>query len=131
MPLLVKALFQWNECSKNVDISVVSNFLATFFEFFPRYREILPSTIYMPNFRSIGPFKQKLQRGAESAPPNSPPGILVGEYFLNPKLEHSRSNFVFDVRYDFIFGMLYSYLRQSNESPQKVRNKIFLGYITW
>ena len=39
---------------KNADISVLSNFLAT---------KILPSTIYMPNFRSIGPFKQKLQRG--------------------------------------------------------------------
>ena len=54
---------------KNADISVLSNFLAIFLEVFYRYREILPSTIYMANFRSIGPFKQKLQRGAESAPP--------------------------------------------------------------
>ena len=54
---------------KNTDVSVLSNFLAIFFEFFSRYLEILPSTIYMQNFRSIGPFKQKLQRGAESAPP--------------------------------------------------------------
>ena len=37
--------------------------LQIFFEFFSRYREILLSTIYMPNFRSIGPFKEKLQRG--------------------------------------------------------------------
>ena len=48
---------------KNADISVLSNFLAIFFEFFSLYQEILPSTIYMPNFRSIGPFKQKLQTG--------------------------------------------------------------------
>ena len=40
---------------KNADISVLSNFLAISFEFFSRYQEILPSTIYMPNFRSIGP----------------------------------------------------------------------------
>ena len=46
---------------KNADISVLNNFLAIFFEFCSLYREILPSTIYMPNFRSIGPFKQKLQ----------------------------------------------------------------------
>ena len=42
-----------------------------FFQFFSRYREILPSTIYMPNFRSFRPFKQKLERGAESALPRS------------------------------------------------------------
>ena len=48
---------------RNADISILSNFLAVFFNFFSRYREILPSTIYMPNFRSVGPFKQKLQRG--------------------------------------------------------------------
>ena len=61
MAFLVKALFRWNECSKNTDISILSNFLAVFFEFFSRYREILPITIYIPNFRSIGPFKQELQ----------------------------------------------------------------------
>ena len=63
MAFLVKALFRWNEYSKNADISVLSNFLAILFEFFSPCREILPSTICMPNFRSIGPFKQKLQRG--------------------------------------------------------------------
>ena len=31
MAFLVKALFRWNECSKNADISVLSNFLAIFF----------------------------------------------------------------------------------------------------
>ena len=61
MAFLVKALFRWNECSKNTDISVLSNFLAIVFEFFSLYREILPSTIYMPNVRSIGLFKQILQ----------------------------------------------------------------------
>ena len=39
------------------------------FSNFSRYRAILPNFIYMPNFRSIGPFKQKLQMGTESALP--------------------------------------------------------------
>ena len=34
-----------------------------FFKFLSRYREIVPFTIYMPNLRSIGPSKQKLQGG--------------------------------------------------------------------
>ena len=63
MAFLVKALFRWNEYSKNADISVLSNFLAIFFQFFSPYQEILSSTICMPNFRSIGPLKHKLQRG--------------------------------------------------------------------
>ena len=63
MAFLVKALFPWNECSKNADISVLSNFLAIFFGIFSLYRETLPCTIHMPNFRSFLPFKQKLQRG--------------------------------------------------------------------
>ena len=62
MAFLVKALFRLNAL-KNADISTLSNFLAAFFEFCSRYREILPSVIYMPNFRSIGPFKEELQRG--------------------------------------------------------------------
>ena len=45
--------------------------MAIFSDFSP-YREILPSTIHMPNFRSIGPFRKKLQRRAESAPPPLP-----------------------------------------------------------
>ena len=69
MAFLVKALFRWNECSKNADISVLSNFPPFFFKYFAQYREILPSAIYMPNFRSIGPFKQKLQRGQNLPPP--------------------------------------------------------------
>ena len=75
MAFLVKAPFRWNECSKNVDISVLSNFLAILFEFFSRYREILPSTIYMPNFRLIGPFKQELQREDRICP--LPPAIPI------------------------------------------------------
>ena len=61
MAFLVKALFWWNECSKIADISILSNFLAIFSKCFSWYREILPRTIYMPNFKSIGPSKQKLQ----------------------------------------------------------------------
>ena len=55
MAFLVKAMFLWNES------------LATFLQFFvfSVYREILRNTIYMPSFRSIGPFKQKLQGGGE------------------------------------------------------------------
>ena len=62
MAFVVKALFRWNQSLKNADIIVLRNVLAIFSEFFSRYREILPSTIYMPNFRSIGTFKEKLRR---------------------------------------------------------------------
>ena len=87
MAFLVKALFRWNEYSKNGDISVLSNFLAIFFELFSPHREILPSTICMPNFRSIGPFKQKLQRGGRICPlPTIPickkPGLFRVNCFL-------------------------------------------------
>ena len=34
MAFLVKALFRWTECSKNADISVLSNFLTIFVNFF-------------------------------------------------------------------------------------------------
>ena len=53
--------------AKNADISILSNFL-TIFSIFSRYREILPSTIYMPNFGSIGPFEQKLRGGGRICP---------------------------------------------------------------
>ena len=35
MAFLVKALFTWNECSKNVDVSIFSNFLTIFPNCFP------------------------------------------------------------------------------------------------
>ena len=34
MAFLVKALFRWNKCPKNADISVLSNFLSFFLNFF-------------------------------------------------------------------------------------------------
>ena len=81
MAFLVKALFRWNKCSENDDIKLLSNFLAIFFKFFSQYREILPNFIYMPNFRSIGPFKQKLQRlvriSLSPPPPPPPPAIPI------------------------------------------------------
>ena len=58
---------------KHADIRDLSNFLAFFIQIFSRYQEILRNTIYIPNFRSIGQSEQKLQRGAESAPPLSIP----------------------------------------------------------
>ena len=60
MTVLVKALFSWNECGYQHFEHIVSNF-SIFFQ----YREILPNTIYMPNFKSIGSFKQKLQSGGK------------------------------------------------------------------
>ena len=39
MAFLKKALFSWNECSKNVDISILSNFLNFFPIFFPIERK--------------------------------------------------------------------------------------------
>ena len=47
---------------KNAGYQRFDQLPGNFFRIFFRCREILPSTIYMPNFRSIGPFKQKLQR---------------------------------------------------------------------
>ena len=38
-------------------------FWAVVFQLFSRYREIFPNAIYLPSFRSIGPFEQKLQKG--------------------------------------------------------------------
>ena len=76
MAFLVKALFRWNKSSKNGDISILSNFLAIFSDFSP-YREILPCTIYMSNFRLIGPPKQKL-------PSVIPICIKTGLFRVNP-----------------------------------------------
>ena len=39
MAFLVKALFLWNKCSKNADISILTKFLAISLEFFSRYRK--------------------------------------------------------------------------------------------
>ena len=49
---------------KNADMSVLSNFLAIF----SRYREILPSTTYMPNFQINWTIQTEITEGAESAP---------------------------------------------------------------
>ena len=85
MVFLAKAVFRWNESSKNADISILSNFLAFFSDFFSPYREILPSTIYMPNFRSIGPSKQKvqLQGGGGGRFAKSPACLGLMHYYLN------------------------------------------------
>ena len=49
-------------------------------------------------------------------------GILAAECLLNAKLEHSRSNLVFDIRYNFTFGMLYQVL---------ILKKISIHVLTW
>ena len=54
---------------QNADSNVLRNFLAIVFESFSRYLEILPSITHMPNFKSIGPFKQKLLGGGEGQTP--------------------------------------------------------------
>ena len=61
MAFLVKALFRWNKSLKNADISVLRNFLASFSIFFSISRNV--TKYYLPNFRSIGPFKQKSRGG--------------------------------------------------------------------
>ena len=64
MAFLVKALVSWNECYQHFE-----QLFGTFFQIFSsQYREILPSTICMLNFKSIGPSRQKLQ-GTQSAFP--------------------------------------------------------------
>ena len=64
MAFLVKALSWWNKSLK----LLISGFWATSWQFFSRYREIFESIIYIPNFKSIGPSKQKLQGGGENLP---------------------------------------------------------------
>ena len=46
MTFFVKALFQWNESSKNADISILRNFLAIFSNFFldiEKFYQVLPT----------------------------------------------------------------------------------------
>ena len=67
--ILVIALFSWNECLRNADISILTTFLVTFLQLFINIEkscQILPT---LPSFKSIEPFKLKLQREAESALP--------------------------------------------------------------
>ena len=45
MAFLVKALFRWNKCSKDADISILSNFLEIFFNFFSRYLKTLEQKV--------------------------------------------------------------------------------------
>ena len=58
---------------KNADIIILSNYLVTFSNFFSQNREILPKTIFMPSFKTIGRFKEKLQEGGGGGicPPQS------------------------------------------------------------
>ena len=57
MAFLMKAQFQWNKCSKNADINVLRNLMAIFFFISRNF------TKYYLHAKSIGPFKQKLQKG--------------------------------------------------------------------
>ena len=65
---------------------MISAFSATSWHFFkksfPNIEKFLPSTIYMPNVRSIGPLKQKLQRGI-CPPPAIPICIKPGLFRVN------------------------------------------------
>ena len=73
--LLVKTKLKSHICNRFYGIPRFEQLSGNFFKFFSRYREILPNFIYMPKFRSIGPFKRKLQKeGAESTalPPPQP-----------------------------------------------------------
>ena len=73
---LTSKIVQLANKAKNADISILSNFLAIFFDF-SLYREILSDTIYMLNFRSIGPFNQKLQKGGGGGRICPPPAIPI------------------------------------------------------
>ena len=69
MAFLVKALFRWNVCSKNADISVLSNFLAIFFKYFSRYREIFAKYYLHAKFQINWTIQTEITEGAESALP--------------------------------------------------------------
>ena len=85
MAFLVKALFSWNECLKDADISILGNFLATFSSFFSQYGEILRNTIYMPNFKSTGPFKHQTEITEGEAESANLPPICKKPDLLNVK----------------------------------------------
>ena len=64
MPFLVKALFRWNECSKNADISVLSNFLATFFNFFSIFIKYYLNAKFQINWT----IQTKITEGGQNLP---------------------------------------------------------------
>ena len=86
MAFLAKALFRWNESSKNADINILSYFLAILVGFHSLYREILPMTIYMPNFRSIVDYPNRNYRGGILPPPCHMNLQKPGLFRVNPKI---------------------------------------------
>ena len=69
MAFLVEALFSWNECWKHTDISILSNFLATYFQFFSQCREILPNTAYVPSSSQFDHSNRNYGGGGQNPPP--------------------------------------------------------------
>ena len=106
---------------KNADISILKNFLAIKKKK-SRYREILPSTIYMPNFRLIGPFKQKLQMGSRICPPPAIPICKKPRLFRVNSLPWNSGTLEFLGTNHLIF---------TGGGDQKMTKKLFAGGKSW
>ena len=109
MAFLVKALFQWNECSKNADISILSNFLAIFFDFFfdiEKFYQYYLRTKFQINWT----IANKNYRICSPPPPPPPPAMpickkpglfRVNRYFFREK----EWNAPFVLKYNFPFSL--------------------------
>ena len=120
MAFLVKALFRWNEYSKNADISVLSNFLAIFFSISRTFTKYYLHAKFQINWT----IQTEISEGGRICPPPSipickKPGLFRVKLFLKRGsgyrtidiLLHSSLNLVFrqsKLRKIFIFGMAYS-----------------------
>ena len=99
MPFLAKALFQWNESSKNADISILSNFLAISFEFFlhiKKFYQVLSTCQFQINWAiqteitepplTIPIYKKPGLFGVKNFPGEHAPGPLEGQKnFFSPR----------------------------------------------
>ena len=72
MAFLVKALFWWNECSKNADISILSNFMAIFQNFFSISRNFTKYHLHA-KFQISWTIQTEITEG-QNLPPPPPPG---------------------------------------------------------
>ena len=113
MTFLVKALISWNKCSKNADISSLSNFLANSFQFFFSISRNFAKYClqYHTSFKSIGISKQNY-RGGRVQSVKSSAGLRLNTfmyYFLTLYLSRLLLKFV-EIVLKYALGPLYQKL---------------------
>ena len=72
MAFLVKSLFRWNKCSKNANISILSNFLAMFLKSFFSISRNFTKYYLHAKFQINWIIQTEITEGAESPPPPPP-----------------------------------------------------------